>query len=393
MIPGKRIRNPASFAAAVLCLLSLPAGGFVYARPNRILSGTPLTLNEAAPYWFRVLLVLGIAAAVAAWAAGKSPRSAALRAGIGLALTLGIAAAAGAAGKALTGGTGDFGRVSLGGGFWTALFGCYCYVYLAAMRMKPGTLSRSVFLLAAPAGILLLFVSGVLDDLSITREYFMRREFFLRELRRHLLLAGGATALGFLAGVPLGAVSYRRPRSERFLFFGVNLAQTVPTLSLLGLLILPLSLLRERHTFLADLGIGGTGWAPALIVLFFYALLPIAGNTLAGLKSVDRNSIEAARGMGMSGGQIFFKIELPLSLPVILSGVRTALTQSMGNAILAGLIGGGGMGAVIFLGLAQAAPDLVLLGALPVALCALAADRAMHHLSALAVPDGGRPGQ
>jgi len=84
--------------------------------------------------------------------------------------------------------------------------------------------------------------------------------------------------------------------------------------------------------------------------------------------------------MGMSARRIFLAVEIPLSLPVIVSGMRTALTQSMGNAILAGLIGGGGMGAIIFLGLAQAASDLVLLGALPVAVSALLADRLMHHL-------------
>lgn len=388
MILPSSERDSTSSAAAVFCLVSLIAGGFVDLRPNRVLSGTSLSLYEAAPFWFWALLFLGTAAAAAAWAGGESFRFGVFKTVLGSALAVGIAAAAGHAGKALSAGAGSAIRVSLGGGFWTALFACYCYVFLAASKIKPISPARTAGLLAAPAGILFLFLSGLLDELSLTREFLLRKDFFLRELGRHLFLAGGATVLGFLAGVPLGALSFRHPRSERFLFFGVNLAQTVPTLSLLGLLILPLAFLREKFAALGNLGIGGTGWAPALIVLFLYALLPIAGNTLAGLKSVAPSLTEAARGMGMSSRRVFFKIEFPLSLPVIFSGVRTALTQSMGNAILAGLIGGGGMGAVIFLGLAQAAPDLVLLGALPTALCALVADRAMHHISSRAVPGG-----
>jgi osmoprotectant transport system permease protein len=127
-------------------------------------------------------------------------------------------------------------------------------------------------------------------------------------------------------------------------------------------------------------------------VLFLYALLPIAGNTLAGFRTVPPDAIEAARGMGMTAGQRFWRVELPLAFPVIVSGVRTALTQNIGNALLAGLIGGGGLGALIYLGLAQAAPDLILLGALSVAILALAADRGLEALVRALTPRGIRSG-
>jgi osmoprotectant transport system permease protein len=128
---------------------------------------------------------------------------------------------------------------------------------------------------------------------------------------------------------------------------------------------IPLTFLGERSEFLRNVGIKGVGFTPAFLVLIIYALFPIVHNTIAGLKMVDQNLLEVARGMGMKHNQAFWKVQLPLSLPVILGGIRTAMTQSIGNTILAGLIGGGGLGSIIFLGLAQAAPDLILLGIIP----------------------------
>jgi osmoprotectant transport system permease protein len=113
---------------------------------------------------------------------------------------------------------------------------------------------------------------------------------------------------------------------------------------------------------------------PAFIVLVVYALFPIVNNTVAGLKLLDENVLDTAKGMGMSKSQAFFRVELPLAFPVILGGIRTAMTQSIGNTILAGLIGGGGLGSIIFLGLAQSAPDLILLGVIPILLISLASN-------------------
>ncbi|MDD4363246.1 MAG: ABC transporter permease subunit, partial [Atribacterota bacterium] len=126
--------------------------------------------------------------------------------------------------------------------------------------------------------------------------------------------------------------------------------------------------------FLKNIGIRGVGFTPAFIVLVVYALFPIIHNTIAGLKLVDENLLEIASSMGMKKNQIFWKVQLPLSLPVIMGGIRTAMTQSIGNTILAGLIGGGGLGSIIFLGLAQAAPDLILLGIIPLIIMAFILD-------------------
>jgi osmoprotectant transport system permease protein len=102
------------------------------------------------------------------------------------------------------------------------------------------------------------------------------------------------------------------------------------------------------------------------VALTLYTLLPIGRNTLTGFHSIDKNVVQAAKGMGMSRGQILKRIELPLAFPVIFTGIRIAFIQTIGGAVLAGLVGGGGMGSFVFLGLAEASPDLILLGVIPI---------------------------
>jgi osmoprotectant transport system permease protein len=124
---------------------------------------------------------------------------------------------------------------------------------------------------------------------------------------------------------------------------------------------------------LAQWGIGGIGYAPAVVALFLYALLPVVANTVLGLASVDPAVVDAARGMGLTDGQVLTRIRWPLALPTIVTGVRVVLVQNMGLAAIAALIGGGGLGTFIFQGIGQTAIDLVLLGALPTVALALAA--------------------
>ena len=145
----------------------------------------------------------------------------------------------------------------------------------------------------------------------------------------------------------------------------LSIIETIPSLSLFGILLIPLSGLGKLPFFDA-IGVSGIGWAPAYIALTLYTLLPIGRNTLTGFYSVNKNIIEAAKGMGMSKSQVLIRVELPLAFPVIFTGIRIAFVQTIGGAVLAGLVGGGGMGTFVFLGLGEASPDLILLGVLPI---------------------------
>src|SRR5438067_3982399 len=151
----------------------------------------------------------------------------------------------------------------------------------------------------------------------------------------HVALSFGATLLATVVGVPLGVVATRRPRIERPLLSFVDAAQTIPSLALFGLL-LPLPL------------IGGIGATPAVIALVLYALLPVVRTTVVGLRGVDAATVDAARGLGMTDGQLLRSVQIPLALPTILAGVRVAAVASIGTATIAAAIGAGGLGTFVF---------------------------------------------
>lgn len=153
-------------------------------------------------------------------------------------------------------------------------------------------------------------------------------------------------------------------------------------------MIAPLAILSQRYPLLRELGIKGVGGAPAIIALTLYALLPITRNTYTSLAILDPSVIESARGMGMSRVQVLFNIEIPLSIPVVLGGVRISLVQAIGNTTVAALIGAGGFGVFVFQGLGQAVPDLILLGALPVIALAIAVDKIFELLVRVVTPRG-----
>jgi osmoprotectant transport system permease protein len=177
-----------------------------------------------------------------------------------------------------------------------------------------------------------------------------------------------------MIGMPLGLLAARKPKTDAALFGTLNLLQTIPSVALFGLLIVPLSALASAVPVLASWGIGGIGPAPAIVALILYALLPIVRNTHAAVTRVDPAIIDAAQGMGLTPTQIFWRIELPLGMPTVMAGLRITLVQTVGLAAVAALIGAGGLGTFVFQGIGEYATDLVLLGAIPIILLALAAD-------------------
>jgi osmoprotectant transport system permease protein len=183
-------------------------------------------------------------------------------------------------------------------------------------------------------------------------------------------------ALGFAVatGFPLGLWLSRRPWASGPVLGAVSVVQTIPSLALLGVLI-PLT---------------GIGRFPAVIALVLYALLPIVRNTVTGIASVDRAVREAAVGMGMNDRQVLTRVELPLALPVIFAGVRTATVVSVGVATLAALVGAGGLGVYIFRGISLANTALILGGAVPAAALAVLFDASLgvveRHFSRLSRP-------
>jgi osmoprotectant transport system permease protein len=136
------------------------------------------------------------------------------------------------------------------------------------------------------------------------------------------------------------------------------------------------------------LGIRGVGATPAMIALIIYTLLPVIQNTYVSLRNLDPDVIDAGRGMGMGRMQVFRRIEVPLATPIVLEGLRIASVQSVGLTAVAALIGAGGLGAFVFQGLGQAAPDLIILGAIPIIVLALVVDALMRVVIRISRPRG-----
>lgn len=183
----------------------------------------------------------------------------------------------------------------------------------------------------------------------------------------HLWLVGVSTLLAVLIGVPLGILITRWPQLNKPILGSANIIQTIPSLALFGFL-LPAPWIGTRADRLA------------ILALTLYALLPIIRNTYVGIKGVDPAVVEAGRGMGLTDGQLLLQVELPLSLGVIVAGVRVATVISVGLATIAAAIGAGGLGEYIFRGLAMVNNAVILAGAIPAAMLALLADFSLGWL-------------
>jgi osmoprotectant transport system permease protein len=193
------------------------------------------------------------------------------------------------------------------------------------------------------------------------------REQVLELTLEHLWLVGVSTLLAVLVGIPVGIMIARWPKWNKPVLAVANIIQTIPSLALFGFL-LPVPWLGERVERLA------------ILALTLYALLPVIRNTYTGIRGVDPAVVEAGRGMGMTDRQLLLRVELPLALSVILSGVRVAVVISVGLATIAAAIGAGGLGEFIFRGLAMVNNQLILAGAVPAAILALSADLSLGWL-------------
>ncbi|MTD38382.1 ABC transporter permease subunit [Erwinia sp. CPCC 100877] len=180
----------------------------------------------------------------------------------------------------------------------------------------------------------------------------------ITKIGEHIFISGIALLLGILLAVPIGILLTRTKRTAAVVIGITSALQTVPSLALLALMI----------------PIFGVGKIPAIIALFIYSLLPILRNTYIGIREVDSNYKDAAKGMGMTNVESIFMVELPIAMPTIMAGIRLAAVYVIAWATLASYIGAGGLGDFIFSGLNNYQPDLIFAGTIPVTILALLAD-------------------
>lgn len=217
-----------------------------------------------------------------------------------------------------------------------------------------------------------------MSNLNIWQQLIEQTQLRWREVLEatsiHIQLVFFSMIIATILAVALGILVTRVPALKPFILGGTGVLQTIPSLALLGFMI----------------PIFGIGVKTAIAALFLYSLLPILRNTYTGIKDVDEATIEAARGMGMTSMQILFKVELPLAIPVIMAGIRTAAVINVGNATLAAFIGAGGLGDFIFLGITRGIDGLILLGAIPATILAIVIETFFSAVERWTTPKGLR---
>lgn len=193
----------------------------------------------------------------------------------------------------------------------------------------------------------------------------------LQKCFEHLYISAISLILGIVVAVPVGILLTRSKVAAKIVMIVASILQTVPSFALLALMI-PLF---------------GVGVKTAIVALFIYSLLPIMRNTYLGIDGVDNNLMDAAKGMGMTSGQILSKVQIPMAMPVIMSGIRLSAVYVLAWATLASYIGAGGLGDYIFNGLDNAIMPMVVWGTIPVTLIAILMDFALGKLEHRLTPN------
>ncbi|HEY5540024.1 MAG TPA: ABC transporter permease [Coriobacteriia bacterium] len=363
-------------AGAVIALaggLLLPLVEF---RANRIVSGDLHSTWDAAGPVGWLLLALLAASLAAAWLP-RAIRGSALLAGGVASLSAWLLALGGAAGRLMPGG-GSSARVSVASGAWLMLVGI-AVIWFQGSRAVRWQWARVAAVAVTLAATLAAWFVGGLPNLSLVTEYY-RQDAFWMLTYSHIGLSIGGTAIAVMLGVPLGIAAARTAIVRSTVIPVAGIIQTIPSLALYGLLIVPLGML----------GLPTLGAVPTLIALTLYALLPIVRNTYLGVSGVDPAIVDAGRGMGMRRSELLLRVELPLALPLLLEGVRVSLVMTVGVAAVMAIASAETLGRLIFEGWGETAVDLVLLGAIPMVVISIIADQIMRILQRTVVSPGIR---
>lgn len=373
--------NPVLALCMALAMLAAWGLPFVRVAPNRLLSGEPVFLADVLQSpgaWLAAVLLLALAIAVVQ---AQRRVTQVLVVAATAATLAGLWLLAGAHAHSVAQTQSSLHRTALGAGFWALASLAWLAALDAVARLRLGTLARLAVLTAT--ALPLFTVLGMGQELSIAQEYANRSDVFGAAVLRHLQIVLLATVPAVGLGVPLAWAMARTLRLRQALFPVLNVIQTIPSIALFGLLMAPLAWAAAHAPVLAQMSISGVGLAPAVLALLLYALLPIVRSTLAGLEQVPVAATTSARAMGMAPWQVLWQVELPLALPVLLVGLRTAVVQTTGLAAVTALVGAGGLGSIMFDGLFSAANELVMLGVLPIVLLAVLADALFKALAAL----------
>ena len=363
--------NRVTIVFAILAIATLFMPGFVYFKKMRIQTSAAINASTCFGKGYYLILagtvsILLLNCTTKIWARYASG----IIVGITVVLSLYIMS------KALTWiplDKTEYSRLSIGPAMWLWLLCMFCIIVKINEALDNIRKQRNLY--AIPViGIAFLTILGQLNGLAIMIEYNTIRSQFWKALGVHIKFSLIIMAVSIVIGIPLGYAVNKRKLLETIVFSIMNLIETIPGISLIAILIIPLSALSNKYPVLANYGIMGFGMAPAFIALVFYALFPLVHNTRAAFKLVDDYYIEIAHALGMNRKRTFFTITLPMAFPTILSGIRIAAVYTFTGMVLAAFIGGGGLG---FYMINSDSMDLILLGVIPMIIITFIVDNGL----------------
>lgn len=258
-------------------------------------------------------------------------------------------------------------RVSLSIGAYLFILQMYLLIEKSASAFK-NKYMKFVLYLPLVVSIVILLLTGNLEQLSIFKEYKARSTQFSTEFFKHMGMVYSVLITSIVIGIPLGWYMTKNSKWEHGVSSFLSTIESIPSVAFMFIIMFPLAFINRNVPFANKIGISGIGATPVFIGLLFYSLFHIVNGTFSSIKNIEGKYIEVAQGMGMSMGDIFKKVELPLALPVILSSIKVASIVTISGTTLGAFVGFGGLGVFILQGSSGFAIDLILLGALPILL-------------------------
>ena len=279
------------------------------------------------------------------------------------------------------------GAVLFSSGFWLLMTGLALAIFAAATRIAKPRVASGGFLLVAVVLVGNLVWGGSAQDQLLAR---LQQEWqsgaLPGRITEHLLMAGYGTLGAVVLGIALGIWGSFRARAGLIWNALAAIAFTIPSLALLGILLEAFSSLSQSFPALAAMGLSGLGPAPVVAALVIYGIFPVLRATLSGLSQLPAAELEAAQGMGMGKGQIFWQLRIPRAIPFIAGGVRTAAVMSVGIASLGQLVGAGGLGYYLLFGISQVSVVQIMVGVVPLLGLALLFDGGLAWLQTRLTP-------
>ncbi|MDR1194450.1 MAG: ABC transporter permease [Peptococcaceae bacterium] len=280
-------------------------------------------------------------------------------------------------------------RMSFGFGFLLVVISLYS-IMVKCVECTDGIILKTLIPIVALALVVFFLARGEFNNYSVMREYQTAEKQFMTHLWEHVSISVWVLIAAVIIGVPMGYMCYKHKVFDAVTLIGLSVTEVLPMLALFAIIRMPYIFLREHVPLLKEMGLGGYGAAPAFTALLLYALYLIIHNARAAFSTVDYTLIENARAMGMTPRDVIMRVEIPIALPVILSGIRITMISAIVGATLASYIGAGGLGTYIVNGINSLSIDLQLLGVIPIFFLTVIADAVIRLLAYFLLPMPGR---